>query len=296
MNKIKRFIRRLMGRFCPKILVTILYKQAFGYWLDWKNPKNLNEKIQWLKFNSDTKLWSKYADKHRVREYIKEKGCSELLVKLYGVWENPSEIEWEKLPSKFVMKTNCGCGDIRICKDKNSINKDEWISHFRKVIKLKCGYERGEPHYNRIKPLIIAEELLEAENQSTPSSSLIDYKIWCFNGEPFCIYVCSNRTTNSFEMSLYDLDWNYHPEFLKESPNHKKALTAIARPTCLDKMLESSRILSKGLPQVRADFYEVGGKPYFGEMTMTGAGGFMVHFSPEFLLKMGSQIDLALNE
>lgn len=289
--RLKRCLRITLGKYYPKLLVTLLYRLAFKKWIDWNNPKNINEKIQWLKFYSDTTLWTKLADKYLVREFIKERGCSSILVKLYGVWENPSMIEWDNLPNSFVMKTNCGCGDILICKDKQCINKEEWIRHFEKSIKNKCGYERGEPHYNSIKPLIIAEELLDPNKQQIPSSSLIDYKIWCFNGVPYCIFVCSNRTYRSFEMSLYDLDWNYHPEYLKESPTHKIANNVIPRPLSLDKMLQYASQLSMRLPQVRVDLYEIDGKPYFGELTMTSAGGFMDYFTAEFLLKMGVMIN-----
>ena len=190
-HKIKRHIRRLIGKHNPKLLVTILYKIAFGKWMDWNNPKTLNEKIHWLKFYGDTSLWPMLADKYRVRDYVKQCGCEDLLVKLYGVWSQPEEIEWDSLPDQFVMKSNCSSGDVRICTNKSDINIKEWIEHFKKAIKEKNGYERGEPHYNSINPVIIAEELLDTKKQSIKTSSLIDFKIWCFNGEPYCIFTVS---------------------------------------------------------------------------------------------------------
>ena len=122
---IKRKVRLFLGKHYPKLLVTILYRIAYGKWLDWKHPKTLNEKINWLKFNSDTSLWTILADKYRVRDYVKNKGCDELLVKLYGIWESPDEIDWNALPNQFVMKTNNGCGDVRICRDKGIIDREE---------------------------------------------------------------------------------------------------------------------------------------------------------------------------
>lgn len=291
-SKLKRRVRIFMGKHCPKLLVTILYRQAFGKWINWKNPQDLNEKIHWLKFYTDTTLWTLLADKYRVRKYVKEKGCPEILVKLYGAWDKPTLIDWENLPNEFVMKSNGGCGDVLICKDKSMIDKNQWIKHFEKVIKMKCGYERGEPHYNTIKPVIIAEELLDSNKQSVSSSSLIDYKIWCFNGEPYSILVCSNRTHNTLELSDYDLDWNYHPEHSKYGRHYVKASQVLPRPLSLNKMLDYARKLSKGLPQVRVDFYEIDGKPYFGEMTMTSAGGFMDYYTDEYLKEMGKLIKL----
>ena len=66
----------------------------------------------------------------------------------------------------------------------------------------------------------------------------------------------------------------------------------IEKPKNFDKMLELAGILSQGIPQVRVDLYEVGGKPYFGEMTFTSAGGFMDFYTDEFLEEMGSHVEL----
>lgn len=289
---IKRFITRFMGKYCPKLLVSILYKRKFGKRLNWNNPQTLNEKIQWLKFNTDISSWSLLADKYRVREYVKQRGCEEILVKLYGVWENPSLIEWDKLPSQFVMKSNSGCGDVLICKDKASIVQANWGGYFLKIIHKKYGYESGETHYAAIKPVILAEELLDASKQVIVLSSLIDYKVWCFNGKPYSILVCSNRTHDALDLSCYDLDWNFHPENIRSGSHYKRASQALPRPKALDKMLEYARKLSVELPQVRVDFYEVDGKVYFGEMTMTSCGGLMEYYTDEYLLEMGNQIEL----
>lgn len=289
---IKRKIRLFLGKHYPKLLVTILYRIAFGNLLDWKHPKTLNEKIHWLKFNSDTSLWTILADKYRVRDYVKNKGCDELLVKLYGIWESPDEIDWNALPNQFVMKTNNGCGDVRICWNKEEIDREEWLKHFRKVMKEKIGYERGEPHYNKIRPAVMAEELLDCTKQSIKSSSLIDYKVWCFNGCPYCVFVLLNRTKNNVEIALYDTDWNSMSDKLKYSSHYIPSSQIIPRPKTLYRILQYSRILSHNLPQARIDFYEVDGKPYLGEITMTSAGGFMDYFTKDYLNEMGDLIKL----
>lgn len=289
---IKRKIRLFLGKHYPKLLVTILYKIAYGKWLDWEHPKTLNEKIHWLKFYSDTSLWTILADKYRVREYVKNKECGELLVNLYGVWRSPNEIDWDSLPKEFVMKSNCSSGDVRICTDKSKINRREWEMHFTKALRNKNGYERGEPHYNAIKPVIIAEELLDISKQPIKTTSLIDYKIWCFNGEPHHIWTCYNRTSEHVEVAVYDLDWNYHPEKSIFTKHYIESLQRLPKPRSFDKMLEYARKLSNGLPQARVDFYEVNGKPYFGEMTMTGGSAFMDWYTEDYLLEMGDLIPL----
>ena len=106
-SKFKKSIRLFIGKHSPKLLVSILYRIAYGKRIDWDNPRTLNEKIHWLKFNTDTAHWTLLADKLRVRDYVKQKGCEELLVELYGAWSASNEIDWDSLPQKFVMKSNC---------------------------------------------------------------------------------------------------------------------------------------------------------------------------------------------
>lgn len=54
-----RLSKRMMIRFflSPKQVISLRYKQVFGRPMNWDNPKDLNEKINWLKINSDTSLW-----------------------------------------------------------------------------------------------------------------------------------------------------------------------------------------------------------------------------------------------
>ena len=290
--KIKRSVRRFLGKYFPKVLVSLLYKEAYGKFLDWKHPITLNEKIQWLKFNSDTSNWALLADKYRVRKYVEERGFKDTLVKLYGVWETADLIDWDSLPQKFVMKVNNGCGDVRICTDKSKIDRNEWSNHFNHALKIKMGYDRAELHYNKIVPCIIAEELLDSEMQQSYSVSLIDYKVWCFEGEPHNIFVCSNRLNHKYEISDYDLNWVSHSNRLCYDDTARPLSKPIDKPKSFEKMMACARALSKGHHQVRVDFYEVDGKLYFGEMTMTGAAGFMTHFTDEFQIIMGDMIKL----
>ena len=116
----------------PKRICSYCYKQVLGEELNWENPQTLNEKINWLKFNSDTSSWSRLADKYLVRDYLKEKGLEHLLVPLYGKWDKPEDINFDSLPNQFVMKTNHGSGEIIIVKDKSKINEDEIRAKMKK--------------------------------------------------------------------------------------------------------------------------------------------------------------------
>lgn len=284
---IQDWLFRLIGKVSPKTLAAIQYKRGFGKPLDWNNPKDINEKINWLKFNYDTSLWTDYSDKFKVREHIARLGLSNMLVELYGHWDKASMIDWNSLPEKFVMKTNNGSGDVLICHDKSKLDPKECNILLQKHLTGRFGDSMGEPHYNSIKPCIIAEELLDNTKQPIASSSLIDYKIWAFDGKPAYIWVCFNRTHHSVDVGVYDLDWNFHPEFSISTPHYRLTDIAVPRPKSLDQMLRAASILSKGFPELRVDLYEVDNKPYFGELTFTSAGGFNDFYSQDFLNILG---------
>ena len=283
-----RFFRLLAHQF-PKKWADVLFKHYFGRKLNWKSPRDINEKINWLKFNHDTSHWSELSDKYEVRKYVEEKGFADALPRLYGKWDSADDIDWDSLPQQFVMKVNNGSGDIVLCDDKNKLDKKAVETKMRKLLRLRFGDRFAEPHYNSIKPCIIAEEYLDSEDQSVKSSSLIDYKIWVLNGKPEFIFVYLNRKQGSFYMNIFDTDWNPHPEYAVETPKALIMREPIPRPASFDQMLEMAASLAGNEPQVRVDLYEVGGKPYFGELTFTAAGGFLNHFSQEILDIMGDK-------
>lgn len=276
-----------------------LYKRCFGRRINWENPEDLNQWINKIAFDSDTSNWPRLADKYGVRDYVIEKGFKDSLVHLLGRWETPDLLSFEDLPDRFVLKMNNGSGDVKIVENKNEENLNEIKDHFRKYFSIPFGKTSAEPHYLSIKPCIIAEELLEVSNQDIKSSSLIDYKFWCFNGRPVSCMVCKDRTKECFTLDLYTADENWiriddgNVNFDKQ---HLKATTPLPKPKQLNKMLGMVSELSKGLPQARIDLYNVGGKIYFGEITMTSFAGRMKYFSDAYLIKLGDECRRAVFE
>lgn len=247
----------------------------------------MNEKINWLKFNTDTSMWTKLADKYMVREFVKERVGEQYLVPLLGVWNSAKDIDFSILPDSFVLKPNNGAGTVLVIKDKSEIDEVEIRNTVSKWLKTKFGLLQAEPHYLRIKPLIIAESVLKEENHI--SSSLIDYKIWCFDGTVFGTWCCFNREMFHADTEWHDLDWKFRPEWSVFSSYYKNGKGVVPRPQNYEEMLEIASKLSIGFPQVRVDLYNIGGKIYFGEMTFTSAGGHMNFYSDELLKIMGSK-------
>lgn len=284
-----------LGRYFPKKLSSMRYKEHYGVDIDWKNPKTIDEKINWLKYNTDTTQWTLLADKYRVRKYVADCGLEDILVPLLGKWERSADIDWDALPQQFVMKTNNASKSVLICKNKEQLNTAYWTKEIDKWLHYDYSREKGEIHYRTIPPCIIAEQLLDATKQPVPSSSLIDYKVWSFDGKPAYIWCCLNRTADSVEVITYDTDWNPHPEFSEDYYHFIPTDKRLPRPVTLDKMLLAAAKLSKGFPQVRVDFYEVDGKLYFGEMTFTSSAGVNGFYTHEFLLMLGRLTKLPID-
>lgn len=235
------------------------------------------------------------ADKRQVRDYVEKLGLGDILVKLYATWYKTEDINWDILPDKFIIKANNGDGKgTNKIIDKTKITPpdkekivsmvDEWLH--RKNI----GALHAEPQYKDMKPCVVVEEVLPLEKGTT---SLTDYKMWCFNGKCYYTWICNDRSAggNSAHVMTYDMDWNAHPEFSVFNSDYLRG-DIIPKPKNFDKMVEIAEKLSKGFPELRVDLYNIDGKIYFGELTFTSQGGFMDYFTPEFNKMLGEKFSI----
>lgn len=275
-----------------KALANELYKSNFGVGVNWSNPSDINEKINYMKFYTDTSEWTMLADKYRVREFIIERVGSEYLIPLLGVWEKVEDIDYSKLPDSFVLKTNNGAGSVLVIKDKKTLDVIKTEKKLKRYLKTNFGRIHAEPHYSKIEPCIIAEELLT--EVSEVSDSLVDYKIWCFNGKPFGTWCCFNRKGFHADTEWYDLDWNFRPEWSRFTASYRNGGGIVPKPKNYDEMLTIASRLSQGFPEVQIDLYNIDGKIYFGEMTFTCAGGHINFYSKEILEELGRRTDLSI--
>lgn len=249
------------------------FKKVFNREIDLDNPKTFNEKLQWLKLQDRNPLYTDLVDKYEVREYLSKKIGDKYLIPLIGVWDKFEEIDFSKLPNQFVLKVTHDSGGIVICNDKKNFDLKEAKRKIKISLKRNFYYFSQEWPYKNIKPRIICEKYMEDDSKG----ELKDYKFLCFNGEVKCSFVCLNRNLSSgLNVDFYDIDWNPLP-FERHYPRSK---TKIPKPINYEKMLEISKKLSKDLPFVRVDFYEVNNKLYIGELTFYPGGG-LEEFTPE---------------
>ncbi len=211
--------------------------------------------------------WAMKADKYAVRRFVAGRIGEKYLIPLYGVWAKPEDIDFDALPDKFILKTNNGCATNVFVHDKSRLDRGEVIARLRKSLAFPYPELTAQPHYSMINPCVIAEKLME---QGDGAGSLTDYKIHCVNGEPVRIYVFKDRdevTHFDFKVMAFDEQWNEYPEALTD--RFRAEPGSIARPECLEEMLEAARRLSAGEEYARIDFYVIDGRLYFGEITLT---------------------------
>lgn len=275
----------LFGRKIPdRLYLKLMYQVKLGQRLNLKNPVSFNEKLNWLKLYDRRDIYTTMADKYEVRQVVRERLGEEYLIPLLGVWDRAEDIDFDSLPDQFVLKCTHDSGSVIICKDIASFDRQKAVKKLQDTMKINYFYPSREWPYKNIKPRIIAEKYMVDES----GMELKDYKIYNFGGEPKLIQVDFGRFVHH-ERNLYTLDWNYISEEI-EYPTNKNI--QIARPERLEEMLACARLLAKGIPSVRTDFYSINGKIYFGEITFYQEGGFARFSSEAYSKKLGDWITL----
>lgn len=257
-----------------------------------KNPKTFDEKLWWLKLNYRDSLLTLCTDKYRVREYITECGFENILVKLYGKYDSFDDINFEILPSEFIVKANHVSGGNYICRDKNKLDKKKLSRRYKKLLKRNYYLRSREWNYKNIRSCLIIEEVLN-NNDNSP---LLDYKFMCFNGEPKLVFIDVGVSKNDgshsrdYYRNIYDM--NFKPVNMKET-RERYNYDLIDKPSNFEEMIKVASKLSKPFPHVRVDLYNIGGNIYFGEITFYHGGGVNNIEPQEMSLKMGNWIDLS---
>lgn len=271
---INRFLMCVVDVKRLKILNTKFYLKKH---IDLHNPSKLNERLLCAYYNSDMEMLANLTDKYQVREYVKKMGLEEILVPVYGIYSEFKEIDFKKLPDKFVLKATHGCDMTYICLDKTKLELKKLRRKIWFWTHLKWGYLSLEIHYNKIQPRILCEKCLETEEE------IIDYKFHCSNGKVLFLLICTERSNGPY-LDVFMPNWEPRPEVIIKAKNNPKGIT---KPRKLKEMIAIAEKLSKSIPFVRVDLYEVDGKIYFGELTFTPATGVLTNFSDEFLREQG---------
>lgn len=274
--------RRLLFWMPDKMYLNILFYIRYGKFINFKKPITFNEKIQWLKIYNRNEMYPSLVDKLEVRQYIENTIGKEYLIPLIWDGVNINDIPWDNLPKQFVIKYNHGSHCNIICKNKELLNKKDAIKKLKKWKRKNWYWYGREWPYKKIKPRILIEKYMTEFKED-----LNDYKFYCFNGMPKVCMVITDRSTNLKE-TFFDMKFNKLDMFEGGCEND----LSIEKPLKFEEMKKLAKTLSKNIPFCRVDFYNIGEKVYFGEITFYPDAGFQRFNPKEIDLEFGSWISL----
>lgn len=274
-------------KFIPdELYLKILFRGYTGRKLNLANPRSFNEKLQWLKINDRNDEYTTLVDKYEVKEVVSKIIGKEYIIPTLGIWESFDEIDFDKLPQKFVLKCTHDSGGIVICRDKNTFDLKKAKKVINKSLKKNFFYLGREYPYKKVKPRIICEAYMEDINQK----SLIDYKFYCFEGEPQFLYVSQGLENHATaRLSFINLDWTFAPYYRHDYFQFEKLPK---KPKNFDRMVDFAKKLSKGKKFIRVDLYEINDKIYFSELTFTPGSGWMAFKNESEDIAMGKFLNL----
>lgn len=269
-----------------KMFLRIKFWLNMGRKLNLKMPQSYSEKLQWLKLYNRRPEYTVMVDKIKVKDYVNKMLGGGYIIPTIGVWDTPEEINFEKLPNRFVLKVNHTSGTgLYICKDKSQMDVKKVKAELKKGLKENYYLKNREWPYKNVPRKIFAEAYME-----DCYGELRDYKFFCFDGKVKALFIASDRSKgeHATRFDFFDENFNHLP-FTNGHPNADKTPV---KPVSFEEMKRLAEKLSQGIPHVRIDFYDVNGKIYFGEMTFFHWSG-MKPFEPEeWDYKFGSWIKL----
>ena len=263
-----KFAARGITFISDKYFLELSYEYVLHKKLNFNNLQTFNEKLQWFKLYDRNPRFTDLVDKYKVKEIVADKIGEEYIIKTLGIYNKFNEIDFEKLPNRFVIKTTHDSGGVVVCKDKTTFNFKEAKKKINKSLKRNYYNMWREWPYKNVPHKIIIEEFMQDDN----SEFLSDYKLQCFDGKVDNILVCVDRFTETgVKYHYFDTAWNYLPYCPYPGINSENV--NIEKPKQLQEMIEIAEKLSKGFAQIRVDLYIVNEHVYFGELTLSSNAG-----------------------
>lgn len=266
------------------------FKIRMGKELNLDDPQTFNEKLQWLKIHDRKPEYTEMVDKYAAKQYVADRIGEQYIIPTLGVWEHFDDIDFDNLPNQFVLKCTHDSGGLIICKDKRKLDKVAAKKKLEKCLKRNYYWAGREWPYRDVPPRIIAEKYMVDNDEVGKDESLKDYKFYCFNGKTHYLYVSNHMDDHlRARLSFADSEW-------KKTPFGRTDYTAFdklpEKPENFEKMKRLAEELSKEIPFLRVDLYEVNKRIYFGEMTFHPRAGFMPFKPEEWDGKLGELVIL----
>lgn len=279
------------GLFRESDYLRILFRLEMNKKLNLSDPHDYQEKLQWLKLYNRDPRYTRMVDKITAKDFVAEVIGRQYVIPTLGVWEHFDQIDFDKLPNQFVLKTNHSGGNtgVVICVDKQRFDKSKAKKQLEKSLRCNVYDRLKEWPYKNVKPMIMAETYMSDDSEYN-RGGVSDYKFTCFNGVADNVMVCTDRASGHTKFYFYDREWNLMALNIRgknTDPSFK-----LPKPSCMDEMFEIAGKLSRGIPFLRVDLYCINERPFFGEMTFFPASGFDPNILPETEAYFGNKIVL----
>ncbi|MGE5667317.1 MAG: ATP-grasp fold amidoligase family protein [Betaproteobacteria bacterium] len=250
--------RRLAARFVgDRAYLGGLYRKRFGRLPELDHPSGFNEKIL-VKILTDRREYlTLFADRLRVRDYVRQRTPGVALPGLYWWSDDARSLPFDALPDAFVLKANHGSGYVRIVARKSEVGRAELARLAAKWLASDFTLVGREWAYRDVRRAVYAEELLRDESGGIPP----DFKLFAFDGEVRLIQVDRDRYGHHTQV-LYDPQWRPIEGIVAAAQG-----APLAPPDTLRPMIEAAQTLAAGIDFLRVDFYEIAGRIVFGELT-----------------------------
>lgn len=258
---ILKYVYTNLSRLVPdKMYLKRRFRKKTNKRLDLINPKTFSDKINYLKLHPNTPLVHDYSDKLKVKTLVKD-----IVNTPMTLWEGETITQEviDKLPEKFVIKSNAYSGDVWLVTDKSELDLKEVNTFYKRIKRIDYHLFGRETSYKGIEKKIFIEEFLDSGN-------ITDYKFFCFNGKVAFCHVITDRFESLTEIMVDEdfknLGFNLDTRFFNPDINFPK-------PNTYDEMIKISEEIAKPFDFVRVDLYSVNNELYLGECTFYPWGG-----------------------
>lgn len=270
---------------CDALHIRKSWYTNMPYPLNLRSPQTYSEKLQWLKLHDRNPLYTTLVDKYAVKKYVADMIGEQYIIPTLGVWDSFEQIDFGALPERFVLKCTHDSGGLVICRDKASLDMAASRAKIERSLRTDYYIVSREWPYRDVPRRIIAEPYMEDHT----TGELRDYKFFCFDGRVKWLFIATGRASNPEPFfDFFDADFNR----LDMRQGHPNAPVPPQKPQNFELMKQLASTLSRGLPHVRADFYEVDGQVYFGELTFYHHAGWIPFDPPGWDLTFGREIRL----
>jgi TupA-like ATPgrasp len=220
------------------------------------SPVTFTDWVQHRKLTDRNLLMPPFADKVRAKALVAaELGDDWIIPTFWHGSHLPAVPEW---PLPLVVKSRHGCNQCAFIRT----GAEDWAAirrRARRWVGSTYGGWLDEWLYSQITPGVLVEPFVGIDGKLP-----VDYKFYVFGGRVEFVQVHIDRERHH-RWIILDRNWRrVSSPTIDEDPQ---------MPYSLPAMIEAAEMLGKAFDFVRADFYDISGRPLFGEMTFYPGSG-----------------------